>query len=89
MVVPVKNKFGILLAEKRIRDKDTLPLSRVATETGIARRTLYAWQSNKVDRFDAYIIDRLCQYFGVTIADLLEYVPGKPAEIPKKKTARK
>lgn len=84
MVVPVKNKFGILLAEKRIQEKDAIPLSQVAKDTGIARRTLYAWLSNKVDRFDAEVIDKLCQYFDVGLGDLLEYVPDDEIKKPAK-----
>lgn len=84
MNVPVKNKFGILLAEKRILEKDSIPLSQVAKDTGIARRTLYAWLSNKVDRFDADVIDKLCQYFNVGLGDLLEYVPADETKTPAK-----
>lgn len=84
MNVPVKNKFGILLAEKRILEKDSIPLSQVAKDTGIARRTLYAWLSNKVDRFDADVIDKLCQYFDVGLGDLLEYVPDDETKTPAK-----
>jgi transcriptional regulator with XRE-family HTH domain len=86
MSVPVNNNFGILLAEKRKREKSTIPLSDVAKKTGIARRTLYAWQSNKVDRFDGDVIERLCEYFGVPLSALLEYIPSDP---PKTKRAAK
>ncbi|MEP7133452.1 MAG: helix-turn-helix transcriptional regulator [Chloroflexota bacterium] len=91
MSVPVNNNFGILLAEKRKREKNTIPLSDVAKDTGIARRTLYAWQSNRVDRFDGDVIEKLCNYFEVGLPDLLELVPPElpQPKQPKQKTARK
>ena len=76
MSVPVNNKFGILLAEKRMKEKRNIPLTEVAKDTGIARRTLYAWQNNNIDRFDTDVIEKLCQYFGVKLSDLLEYIPA-------------
>jgi putative transcriptional regulator len=87
MSVPVNNKFGILLAEKRMKEKRNIPLTEVAKDTGIARRTLYAWQNNNIDRFDTDVIEKLCQYFGVNLSDLLEYIPAD--DPPKQKTARK
>jgi putative transcriptional regulator len=87
-VMPVNNKFGVLLAEKRAREKRAIPLLEVSKETGIARRTLYAWQKNTVDRFDTGVIEALCQYFGVPLSDLLEYVPPDNKQ-SKTKTARK
>jgi putative transcriptional regulator len=87
MSVPVNNKFGILLAEKRMKEKRNIPLTEVSKDTGIARRTLYAWQNNNIDRFDTDVIEKLCQYFGVNLSDLLEYIPSD--DPPKQKTARK
>jgi DNA-binding Xre family transcriptional regulator len=87
MSMPVNNKFGILLAEKRMKEKRNIPLTEVAKTTGIARRTLYAWQNNNIDRFDTDVIEKLCQYFGVRLSDLLEYIPVE--DPPKKKNARK
>ncbi len=87
MSVPVNNKFGILLAEKRMKEKRNIPLTEVAKDTGIARRTLYAWQNNNIDRFDTDVIEKLCQYFGVKLSDLLEYIPADDPQ-PKQKTAR-
>jgi len=88
MSMPVNNKFGVLLAEKRAREKRTVTLTEVSKATGVARRTLYAWQNNNIDRFDTDVIEKLCQYFGVRLPDLLEYIPADDPQ-PKQKTARK
>ena len=86
MDVPINNKFGVLLAEKRAKAKHNISLSEVATQTGISRPTLVAWANNTVTRFDLPVIEALCQYFGVNLSGLLEYIPP---EQPKPKTARK
>jgi len=83
--MPVNNKFGVLLVKKGEKKKQAIPLLEVSKQTGIARRTLYAWQKNVVDRFDTSIIEALCNYFGVSLSDLLEYVPPEHPPAPKKK----
>jgi putative transcriptional regulator len=79
MNAPVNNNFGLLLAEKQKREDRFVPLLEVSKETGIARRTLYAWANNTVTRFDGDVIEKLCSYFGVGLSDLLEYIPTKTA----------
>jgi len=85
MSVPVNNKFGVLLAAKRAKEKRNISLADVADEINVSRKTLYAWQNNTVDRFDAKVIQALCNYFGVGLSDLLELVPSDPPKPPKKK----
>ena len=75
MNVPINNKFGVLLAEKRAKAKRNISLSEVAKETGISRPTLVAWANNTVTRFDLSVIEGLCQYFEVNLSGLLEYIP--------------
>lgn len=74
MSVTVNNRFAILLAEKRIKERRNISLAEVADEIGISRKTLYAWENNTVTRFDVPVIDALCQYFGVKPGDLFEYI---------------
>ncbi|HNE03588.1 MAG TPA: helix-turn-helix transcriptional regulator [Anaerolineales bacterium] len=82
MSVTVNNRFAILLAEKRIKERRNISLAEVADEIGISRKTLYAWENNTVTRFDVPVIDALCQYFSVKPGDLFEYIEE---EQPKKK----
>lgn len=70
----INNRFGILLAEKRIKEKRRIAISEVAKETGIARQTLQAWENNTVTRFDVPVMDALCRYFGVKPGDLFEFI---------------
>ena len=75
MDMPIDNKFGVLLAEKRAKEKRNISLLEVLKETGVSRPSLSAWANNTVTRFDLSVIEKLCQYFGVSLSDLLEYTP--------------
>jgi putative transcriptional regulator len=70
----INNRFGILLAEKRIKERRPISLAEVADATGISRKTLYAWENNKVTRYDVPVIDALCKYFEIEPGDLFQYV---------------
>lgn len=84
MKMTVNNRFGILLAEKRITERRNIPLSEIAEETGISRKTLYAWENNKVNRFDVPVINALCEYFGIEPGALFQYVPDEKPKAAKK-----
>ena len=87
MDMAIKNRFGILLAEKRIQENQNIPISEVAGMTKISRPTLNSWANNNVTRFDVPVIDALCKYFGVKLVALLEYVDGE--KTPKKPQPKK
>lgn len=77
----INNRFAVLLAEKRVKERRNIPLAEVAEATGISRRALYAWENNEVHRFDDVIIDALCRYFQVQPGELFEYIEDeKPAK---------
>jgi DNA-binding Xre family transcriptional regulator len=83
MSVAINNRFGVLLAEKRGQEKRNIPLSEVSEAIGVPPKTLLSWANNTVTRFDAHVIDAICQYFSVQPGELFEYVPNPPD--PKKK----
>ncbi|NOH04678.1 MAG: helix-turn-helix transcriptional regulator [Chloroflexi bacterium] len=89
MNVTVNNRFGILLAEKRMKERRPISLSEIAEITGISRKTLYAWENNKVNRFDVPVINALCEYFGIEPGELFEYVPDEDPEDTPKKSKKK
>lgn len=70
--MPINNRFSVLLDAKRKKEKRKIPLTKVAEETGLPYKTVYAWAQNQITRFDANVLDTLCRYFGVTVGDLLE-----------------
>jgi putative transcriptional regulator len=87
MLVPVKNHFARLLDEREQKEGRYISLAEVSNATGISRKTLYKWQNDEVEHFNNEVIDKLCDYFGVPLDELLERTPADPK--PKQKTARK
>lgn len=85
MLVPISNHFAKLLAEKQDKENRFIPLAEVASGAKVSRKTLYKWEKNIVDRFDADTVERLCKYFGVGLSDLLELIPSDKPEPKKKK----
>lgn len=65
----IRCKLLQLMAGKGIRQISTL-----TEETGINRKTLTFLVENKMKRYDADVLSRLCKYFGCQIDDILEYV---------------
>jgi putative transcriptional regulator len=84
----INNRFGILLAQKRMKEKRRISISEVSERTGINRQSLQAWENNTVSRFDLVIMDALCEYFDCQPGDLFEYIPV-PSELELLETARK
>lgn len=83
MKMTVNNRFAILLAEKRVKERRNISLQEVAEKTGISRRALYAWENNRVNRFDVPVINALCEYFGIEPGALFQYVPDPKQESEK------
>lgn len=82
MSVPISNNFAVLLQKKQDKEHRFIPLAEVAQDTGITRKTLYQWEKNSLTRYDPKVIDALCEYFGVTLAELLNHT------LPEKDEAR-
>ncbi len=73
MTGKITNRFRILLAEKATRELHSIALNDVQRETGVAWSTLNAWANNQVTRYDASVIQALCDYFNCQVGDLLVY----------------
>lgn len=67
----ITNRFRILLAEKATREQHSIAINDVQRETGIAWSTLNSWANNQVTRYDAPVIQALCEYFNCQVGDLL------------------
>lgn len=88
MNVPISNNFAALLQKKQDKEHRFIPLAEVAQATGITRKTLYQWEKNTLTRYDPKVIDALCEYFGVTLSELLSHtLPAEDEQppAPKKK----
>ena len=69
----IVNHFRILLAQKATKQQQNIALMDVQRETGIAWSTLNSWANNQVTRYDAPVIQTLCEYFDCQVGDLLVF----------------
>jgi putative transcriptional regulator len=75
--VTIRNRLKVLIAEKELKEGRKLPLLTVSREIGIPYKTINSWQKNKVQRFDADIIKKMCSYFNIEPGGLLELIEEK------------
>jgi putative transcriptional regulator len=47
----------------------------VARDTGLHRNTITLLYQETSARIEVAALDKLCEYFGVGVADLFEYIP--------------
>jgi len=66
-----------LLAEKEFSEGRVITMVEVANATGIHRMTLSKLSNHKSCNPTADILDRLCNYFGCRIEQLVEQIPDK------------
>ncbi|MBS0576834.1 MAG: helix-turn-helix transcriptional regulator [Proteobacteria bacterium] len=62
------------IADKEFREKRRVSLIEVAESTGIGRITL-SRMLNRGTNVRSDTLDRLCNYFGCRIEDLVEHIP--------------
>lgn len=73
----IVSRLRIVIAEYEIKTGKRLPIKRLAQETGLAESTLHSLANNATQRFDAPVLERLCQFFGVQVSDLLVFDPSE------------
>lgn len=64
-----------LAAEKEFRENRVVTLVEIAEATGIHRMTLSKLANHRGYNPSADILDRLCNYFGCRIEQLVEHIP--------------
>ncbi len=62
-----------LMGERRVR------VAEVARATGISRNMIGRLYYDRARRIDLKDLDKLCAYFGCSVADLLEWKPEQSA----------
>ena len=58
----------------RLMGERKLKISDVARDTGLHRNTITLLYQESSARIDVDALNKLCEYFGVGVADLFEYV---------------
>jgi len=69
-MVKLKNRLATLIEEKQKEGK-VITQDKLAAETGVSQSAISRWMGQKVDRFDADIIEKFCVYFDCDVGDLL------------------
>ncbi len=70
----IRFKLAELLEKKQFRDSRRITLQEVSEATGINRSTLSKILNQKGYSTGTDVLDRLCTYFGCSVADLVEHV---------------
>jgi len=67
----MRSNLVVLAAQKAQREGRRVSLIRIATETRVSKYTIYALANNELSEFPKEVIEKLCNYFGCEIGDLL------------------
>jgi putative transcriptional regulator len=70
----VKSNLSILMGQKSQRDGRRITLRTVADETGLTKHTVYKIADNSIREYPKMAIEKLCQYFGCELHELLTLV---------------
>jgi len=66
-----------LIAEKEIKEGKRVTLEMISDATGIHRTTLSKISNNKDYNTTTDVLDKLCQYFSVSLGEVAEHVSNK------------
>jgi DNA-binding Xre family transcriptional regulator len=83
----IKNRLLELIQEKERKMGRRIKQRDIAEFAEVRDHTIIAWIRNEVSRFDAKVIERLCDYFNCEVGDLLyleityEDIPQDPDQI--------
>lgn len=79
----IYSRLRTLRHNKEEAENRKLTYDVLTAETGLSPSTLARLFDRKpVDRIDGKTLTTLCQYFGVSVGDVLEFVPESEAEVP-------
>ena len=70
----IRFKLAEQLEKKQFRDSRRITMQEVSEATGINRSTLSKILNQKGYSTGTDVLDRLCTYFGCSVADLVELV---------------
>ncbi len=73
-MTPVKNNFWRLLQKKEEKLNRRISFSEIERETGVTRKTLYAWRDNQISRVNTHTVEALCKFLECELKDLIEIV---------------
>ena len=70
----MKSNLSLLLGQKSQRDGRRITLRTVAEETKLTKHTVYKIADNTIKEYPKLAIEKLCDYFGCELHELLTLV---------------
>lgn len=55
---------------KEFRKAKNIPVNSLAKQLGVSKTTIYRYEDSSIEKIPVQVIDRLCEIFGVTVAEL-------------------
>jgi putative transcriptional regulator len=72
----IRFKLGEMMEKKQFAEGRRVSISEVAAATGLNRMTLSKILNQRGYGTGTDTIDRLCEFFGCKVEDLMEHLPG-------------
>ena len=73
-IAMIRYKLKELMADKQFEDGSRIKMGDVAKATGIHRTTLSKIANIKGYKTSTDVLDRLCEYFDVSLGEIAEYI---------------
>jgi DNA-binding Xre family transcriptional regulator len=67
----LKNRFMTLLHEKEQQLGRRIKQTEIAKAIGVSHPTIGNWMNGEVTKFEAHVLEGLCDYFQCDLSDLL------------------
>jgi len=74
----IRFKLGELIEKQQFFEGRRLTINEIASATGLNRMTLSKILNQRGYGTGTETVDRLCQYFGCNVEDLMQFVPSDP-----------
>ncbi len=71
MTRKLRNRFLYLITEKERKLGRKLKYIEIAEATGISNTVISRWTNSTIERYDAHVVEALCDYFECELWDLL------------------
>jgi DNA-binding Xre family transcriptional regulator len=69
----LKNRLLILIQERERTINRRIKLKDLASFVGVTNHTITSWIRNDVRKYEAQIIEGICDYFNCDVSDLLYF----------------
>mgnify|MGYP000091248215 CR=1 FL=1 len=79
MARKLRNRFLYLVTEKERQIGRKIKYIEIAEATGVSQGVISRWMNSNIERYDAPVVEALCDYFNCELWDLL-YLEEIPDE---------